>query len=118
MDDGAVEIGRSSATSKIYDKVIRPILFGKHLTADVGQLGLPLLLEMIQAIRARARASGESHIPVILTNHTKNMKDFDGFDRFLGETATADDIKIITIAELAAKVQAGKFEIRKAERLS
>jgi hypothetical protein len=114
LDDGAIEIGRLSAAAKIYDKLIAPILFGKHLTADVGQLSFPLLREMLHVIRVRARDSGESHIPVILTNHTKNMKDFDGFDRFLGEAAAADDISIITITELAAKIRAGEFKVKKA----
>lgn len=114
-DDPAVEIGRSSMPARIYDKIASPVIFGKHLTADIGQLGLPLLQEMISAIRIRARESGQSHIPVVLTNHTKNMKDFSGFARFLGEITSAEDIKTITLTELAAKLRSGEFNVRRAD---
>jgi hypothetical protein len=97
--------------------VISPAIFGKHLTADTGQLDFPLLSEMIQAIRVRARVTGQSQVPVILTNHSKYMKDFSGFDRFLGEISDADDIKIITLTELARMLQAGEFYVKKADQL-
>lgn len=110
--DPSVELGRASMASQAMDKIIRPVLFGKHLTADVGQFGLRLLREMISAVRRKAARSGLAELPVVITNHTKNMRDFAGFDRFLGEITDADDIRFITAAELAAKVRSGEFAVR------
>lgn len=106
-------IGRSSLPARLYDKALRPALRGKHLTADVGQLTLPLLREMMAAIRSRARSSGLSQIPIILTNHSKYMTDFDGFDHFLAEIKTAEDLRFITLSELAEMLRAGEFEIKR-----
>ena len=41
------------------------------------------------------------------------MNDFDDLDRFLDEVAAASDIKVVTLASLAAMLRSGKFEIRK-----
>lgn len=111
-DDPSVEIGRSSLPARAVDKIVKPLVFGKHLTADVGQLSLPLLQEMMAAIRRRAKASGLSQLPVVLTNHTKSMSDFEGFERFLAEVARAGDIRFITLTELAKKLASGDFVIK------
>src|SRR5205085_5046848 len=37
------EIGRSSLASRIYDKALNPVIFGKHLTADTGRLDYGML---------------------------------------------------------------------------
>lgn len=108
-----VEIGRSSLAARSYDKAISPVLFGKHLTADTGQLDFPLLCEMIRAIRSKAKASGLSAVPVILTNHSKYMNDFSGFDRFLSQVSSAGDISMITLTELARKLRAEEFYVKK-----
>jgi hypothetical protein len=117
-DDPSAETGRSSMAARVADKVMRPILFGKHLTADVGQLGLPLLREMMAELRKKAARSGLTELPVVLTNHTKNMRDFEGFDRFLGELSTSDDIRFITARELAAKIRSGEFAVRTQSKLN
>ncbi len=111
------EIGRTSALSSIYDKAIGPTIKGKHLTADTGQLNLAFLREMLHAIRKRARSSNLKQVPVILTNHSKYIKDFMATERFINEVSKADDIKFITLTQLAAMLQAGEFEIRKSDAL-
>jgi hypothetical protein len=112
--DQWVEIGRSSFTSRLYDKAVGPALHGKHLTADIGRLDYPLLCEMIGAIREKAKATGLDKVPVVLTNHTKDMTDFVGFDRFLLDLSRAHDIKFVTLSDLAKQIKAGEFAIRKA----
>lgn len=109
------EIGRSSALARIYDKAIMPTIKGKHLTADTGQLDYTFLCEMIQSIRKRARATNLKQVPVILTNHSKYIKDFAPTERFINEISKADDIKFLTLTELAEMLQAGEFQIRKAD---
>lgn len=108
------EIGRTSLPARVYDKAIAPVIFGKHLTADIGQLSLPLLREMIAAVRRRAMAAGLERVPVVLTNHSKYMTGFAGFDTFLGEISGADDIKTVTLKEIADMLAAGEFEIKTA----
>lgn len=105
---------RISRAARIYEKAVRPVVFGKHYTADVSHLDAGLMLEMLTAIRSRARASGLDKVPIVITNHSKNMKDFDGFDRFLDKVAVADDIKIVTLADIGSMLRGSKFDIRKA----
>jgi hypothetical protein len=105
---------RTSLRKNILERVLRPVLAGKHQTADVSRLALPVMREMLSAIRARARTAGLKKVPVVITNHSKYMVDFDGFDRFLGEVAAADDVRPITMSELASMLRAGELEIRRA----
>jgi hypothetical protein len=110
--DQWAEIGRTSPVARIYDKAIHPTLFGKHLTADIGRLDYNLLCEMMASIRAKARSTGLAKIPVVLTNHSKDMTDFEGFERFLSELAGQKDIRFLTLADLADRLTAGEFVIR------
>ena len=108
------EVGRSSTLARVYDKAIRPSLVGKYMVADISQLDYAGLLEMIAAIRARARATELSRVPVILTNHSKYIRDFYGIERFITEISKAEDIKFVTLTELAENLQAGEYPIRRA----
>ncbi|MDQ3819823.1 MAG: hypothetical protein M3362_19410 [Acidobacteriota bacterium] len=108
------EVGRSSALARVYDKAVRPSLAGKYMVGDISQLDYAGLREMIAAIRLRAQTTGFGSIPVILTNHSKYIKDFYDIERFINEISKAEDIKFITLRELAAGLQAGAYPIRKA----
>jgi hypothetical protein len=110
--DQWAELGRTSPIARIYDKVMHPALFGKHLTADIGRLDYPLLCKMMESIRAKARSSGLVKVPIVLTNHSKDMTDFAGFDRFLSELSDRSDVQFITLTDLAERLTAGEFEIR------
>lgn len=112
--DEWAEIGRTSASARLFDKVIKPSLEGKHAVADIGQLDYPGLQAMMAAVRKRAKASGLSEVPVILTNHSKDIKDFSAIERFVGEASTAGDIEFVTLTQLAEKLQAGEFPVRTA----
>jgi len=110
--DEWAEIGRSAATARLYDKVLKPSIEGKHAVADIGQLDHAGLRAMMTAIRKRAKATGLKEVPVILTNHSKDIKDFSAIDRFVGEASKAGDIKFVTLTQLAEKLQAGEFPVR------
>ncbi len=84
------------------------------MVADISQLDYAGLREMIAAIRLRAQSTGLSSVPVILTNHSKYIKDFSDIERFINEISKAEDIKFITLTELAGGLQAGIYPIRKA----
>jgi hypothetical protein len=98
---------------RVYDKAIAPGLKGWYLTADLSRLTLPLMREMLHSIRRRARKTGLAQVPVIISNHSKDIKDFTVIERFIAEAAQAEDIRFITQTELVEKLERGEFPIRK-----
>jgi hypothetical protein len=108
------QVSHASAARRVYEKGVVPYLKGKHLISDIAQLDYALLCEMLASIRRRARASGLDEIPVILENHTKDVRDFSHIERFIGDVARAEDVRCLTLTELAAELQSGKFQVRTA----
>jgi hypothetical protein len=106
----------ASVLTRVYEKGIVPYLKGKHLISDIAQLDYALLREMLSSIRRRARASGLDSVPVILENHTKDIRDFSDIERFIKDVSQAEDIQCLTLTELAKDLQNGKFQIRTALR--
>lgn len=104
----------ASRWTRVYEKGIVPYLTGKHLISDIAQLDYALLQEMLASIRKRARASGLADVPVILENHTKDIRDFSDIERFIKDVSRAPDIRCLTLTELARELQSGKFQIRTA----
>lgn len=106
------QTAHASTWTRIYEKGIMPYLKGKHLISDLAQLDYALLCEMLHSIRRRALASGLNEVPVILENHTKDIRDFSHIERFIGDVSRADDIKCLTLTELARELERGRFQIR------
>jgi len=98
--------------NRIYEKLIEPALKRKHFVADTSRLNYPLMREMLLSLRRRAAATGLAQVPVVVTNHPKDMRDWDGLERFIGELANAEDIKFVTLREIAEKLRAGEFQAR------
>lgn len=107
-------IRRSSRVGLAFEKLIIPAVKRKHLVSDTGRLNYPLMREMLSSIRQRAQASGLDNVPVVLTNHPKDIRDLPAIERFVGEASQAEDIRFITLSELAGKLRSGEFEIRTA----
>lgn len=103
-----------SKLTRIYEKGIVPYLAGKHLISDLAQLDYALMSEMLQSIRRRARASGLPEVPVILENHTKDIRDFSDIERFIAKVSKAPDIKCVTLTELARELASGTFKVKTA----
>jgi hypothetical protein len=103
----------ASRFTRLYEKAVRPCFKGKHLTSDLGKLNRPFMREMLRAIRRQAQDSGLQEVPVILTNHSKYITDYAPIESFLSEASQAEDIKFLTLTELAEKLRAGEFPIRK-----
>ena len=101
-----------SAIGAAYEKLILPAIRRKHFVSDTGRLNYPLLREMLESIRERARATGLSELPVVLTNHPKDIRDLSAIERFVGEVSEAEDVRFITLTEVASKLQTGEFRIR------
>lgn len=108
------QTGHTSFTTRAFEKGVVPYLKGKHLISDLAQLDYPLLREMLASIRRRALASGLSEVPVILENHTKDVRDFSDIHRFLGDVSTASDIKCVTLTDLSREIERGTFKIKTA----
>ena len=106
------QTSHDSTLRRVYDKGIVPYVKGRHLISDLAQLDYPLMSEMLESIRRRARASGLKDVPVILENHTKDLHDFSHIDRFLSDVARASDIRCVTLTELQHDLQSGRFTIK------
>jgi hypothetical protein len=98
-------------TQRVYRKGIVPYLRGKHTISDLAQLDYALMMEMLDSIRKRARASGLADVPVVLENHTKDLHDFSDLERFLEKAVESSDVKFITLTELAKNLKE-KFKIK------
>ena len=99
--------------ARVYEKLIEPAIKRKYFVSDMSRLNFPLMREMLSQIRQRAVTSGLPKVPVVLTNHPKDIRDWDGLERFVAEVAKADDVEFITLAELAEKITSGEFQVRK-----
>lgn len=103
---------QTSGIARVYEKLIAPAIKRKYFVSDLSRLNYPLMREMLASIRRRARASGLSKLPVVLTNHPKDIRDWEAIERFVGEVAAADDIEFITLSDLAAKLRSGQLPVQ------
>jgi hypothetical protein len=100
-----------------FDKLIKPAMKRKHFVSDTGRLSYRLMQEMLGSIRQRAHDSRWSQVPIVLTNHPKDIRDLSALERFVGEVSQAHDIKFITLTEMTGKLQSGEFQIRMYDKL-
>ena len=92
-----------------------PMMKRKHFVSDTGRLNYTLMREMLASIRKRARDSGLAQLPIVLTNHPKDIRDLPAIERFVGEVSQADDIRFITLREMAERLRSGEFPVRTAQ---
>jgi hypothetical protein len=102
----------SAGLARVYEKLIRPAIKRKYFVSDTGRLDYPLMREMLASIRQRARATGWTEVPVVLTNHPKDIRDWDGLERFIGDLSAAADVKFVTLREVAEKLKSGEFRVK------
>jgi hypothetical protein len=93
-------------------RVIR--LLRSPRTADLCALSFSQMHEMLASMRRRARATGFDRVPVVLANHTKSVGDFAPIEAFAREVGRSPDLNVITLSELAARLQDGVYPIRTA----
>lgn len=80
--------------------------------SDLSTLSYLEMRAVVRDIRRRARASGQTLVPIILENHTKNIGDFRPIERFCAYISQAQDIDVITSRHLVDNLQAGVYPIR------
>jgi hypothetical protein len=94
--------------------LLRHLIQGEYFIADLAQLDLPLMRAMLREIRRRAVRSGLESVPVVLENHTKDIKDFSDIDRFIAEISKAADLRCITLTQLSVGLMNGIYKVRHA----
>jgi hypothetical protein len=91
---------------------IRHHLTRTHYVSDLSALSFPLMCWMLEDIRRKAASSGAAVVPVVVTNHTKDLVDFGAIRKLARLLADAPDVHVITLRELAANLAAGRYPIR------
>ena len=92
-------------------KILRRYLIGETHISDISHLDHPLLLQVINDIRRRARQRATRHAAVILAGHSKDIRTFADIDCFLCDIKRADDFCCVTLTELAGKLADGTIPI-------
>jgi hypothetical protein len=103
---------QTSGVARVYEKLIAPVLKRKYFVSDLSRLNYPLMREMLASIRQRALTSGWERVPVVLTNHPKDIRDWDGLEKFVSELSKAKDVEFITLSEVAEKISSGEFQVK------
>lgn len=96
-----------------FDKLFKPMVKQKYFVSDTGRLNYQLMREMFASIRQRAHDSGLPELPVVLTNHPKDVRDWAAIQRFVGEISEADDLQLVTLSQLGEKFDRGEFHVRR-----
>jgi endonuclease III len=94
--------------------ILRVILARQRFTSDISGLTFAQMQEMFRDIRRRARDSGQAVVPIMLENHTKDIGNFKPIEKFAAYVAKAEDIEVITSAQLAKNLRAGMYRVKTA----
>ncbi len=86
--------------------MVRPTLF----VADLVQLSFPQMVQMIGAIRSRASTRKVAAVPIILENHTKDILDFDRFEKFAEYVCGASDLEVVTLTQVHQGLLSGLYQ--------
>jgi len=103
---------QTSGVARVYEKLIAPVLKRKYFVSDLSRLNYPLMREMLASIRQRTQTSGWERVAVVLTNHPKDIRDWDGLEKFVSELSKAKDVEFITLSEVAEKISSGEFQVK------
>jgi len=95
-------------------KLLKRYILGQIEIADLAQMDLAMMRQMMSHIRRQAAKSGLAGVPVILENHTKDIHDFSDIEHFVAEVARSQDVKTVTLTEIAHGLRNGTFKARAA----
>jgi hypothetical protein len=79
--------------------------------ADLSNFNIDLMKNMITSMRNAARERNSPSIPVVLENHTKNIRDFEDIKRFSDYVSKQSDLEVITLTELARRLKSGVYTV-------
>ena len=80
--------------------------------SDIAQLTSGQMKRMIIDVRKRIEKKELGRIPVILENHTKDIKTFEPIERFCEWLAKQEDIEVITLTEAAHRLELGRYAVQ------
>lgn len=78
---------------------------------DLSYLNIDLLKDMVSSMRRVARRRNVASVPIILENHSKNITNFDDIQRFAEYVSQQADLEVITLQELARRLEAGFYPV-------
>ena len=84
----------------------------KKRISDLSVLSFFQMREMLRKIRLRAKLSGYAITPIVLENHSKDVGDFEPLELFARYLASASEIEVITLSDLAQNLEAGMYPVR------
>jgi hypothetical protein len=82
------------------------------VVSDISKLTFASEREAFRDIRLRAARTGAEVVPVVFTNHTKDIGDFAPLERFADFVSDLDDVDVISLRNLADNLAAGLYPIR------
>ena len=95
-------------------KLLKRYVVGQTEIADLAQMNYAMMRQMMAHIHKQAARSGLPSIPIILENHTKDIRDFSDIERFVADVARSPDVKTVTLTEIAHGLRNGTFKARAA----
>lgn len=87
------------------------LLVSTRRISDLSQLSFWETKLVLKDIWRQALRSGWKEVPVVLTNHTKDMHDFGAIRRFAELVASAADIQVLTLREICDNFAAGRYPV-------
>ncbi len=86
--------------------------------SDLSFLNIDLLKDMVSSMRKVARRRNVVSAPVILENHSKDITNFDDIKRFAEYVSQQADLEVITLQELARRLEAGSYPVVERQALA
>lgn len=84
-----------------------------YVISDLSALSSIEMNMMLRDIRKKAQNVTWPIVPVIITNHTKNIINFEPIEKFCEHIADSTDVEVITCTRLARDLRAGVYPIVK-----
>lgn len=107
---------KTSRVDKLRHKVTAALKSHSDRVSDLSAMSYLEMRAVTRDMRRRAQASGQTLVPVILGNHTKNIGDFRPIEQFCAYISQALDIDTITSRDLVHNLQAGLYPIKSSEQ--
>ncbi len=85
---------------------------------DLSYLNIDLLKDMVSSMRRVARRRNVASVPIILENHSKNISNFDDIKRFAEFVSQQADLEVITLQDLARRLEAGFYPVVERQALA
>ena len=112
-DDGNVYDRRGPSLEggrPCWERLQNLLLSGRRIS-DLSQLSFWETKLVLKDIRRQALRSGWKEVPVVVTNHTKDIRDFGTIRRFAELVASAADIRVLTLREICDNFVAGRYPV-------